>query len=123
MRTAVMIPILLLSSFALLNGLPAGAQERDPTQPPPRAQLAPAPEAKPDQPAAPEIDSGAVLLRDGKYYLVVGTRLYAAGQKIGPYTLERVSETEVWLRYGKELRKLQRFTGIERRTSTERSTP
>lgn len=109
-------------AFALL-ALPASAQERDPTQPPARAQAAPAAEAKPGQAALPEINAASVLLRDGKPYLVVGTRLYAAGQKIGPYTLERVSETEVWLRNGKELRKLQRFTGIERRTSTERSTP
>ena len=110
-------------AFVVLT-MPASAQERDPTQPPARAQAAAAAEAgKPGQPAVPEIDSAAVLVRDGKPYLVVGTRLYAAGQKIGPYTLERVSETEVWLRNGKELRKLQRFTGIERRTSTERSTP
>ncbi len=122
MRTVWSVFAVLTTSVLL--AFSAQAQERDPTQPPARAQAAPAAQAgKPGQAAVPEIDSAAVLLRDGKAYLVVGTRLYAAGQKIGPYTLERVSETEVWLRNGKELRKLQRFTGIERRTSTERSTP
>jgi hypothetical protein len=110
-----------LAIAALLLALPLAAQERDPTQPPARAQVATGTDS--GKPATPEIDSAAVIRRDGKPYLVVGTRLYAAGQKVGPYTLERVSETEVWLRNGKELRKLQRFTGIERRTSIERSTP
>lgn len=106
--------------FALLCVFPLAAQERDPTQPPARAQ---APHVDAGKPAAPEIDSAAVVVRDGKPFLVVGTRLYCAGEKLGPYVIERVGETEVWLRNGKELRKIQRFTGIERRTSTERSTP
>ena len=41
----------------------------------------------------------------------------------GAFTVERIGETEVWLRNGKELRKIQRFSGIERHTATERPTP
>lgn len=56
----------------------------------------------------------SVIVRDGKPYLVVGTRLVAPGQKTGQFKVERITETEVWLREGKELRKLPRFTGIQR---------
>jgi hypothetical protein len=56
----------------------------------------------------------SVIVRDGKSHLVVGTRLVAPGQKAGQFKVERITETEVWLREGKELRKLPRFTGIQR---------
>jgi hypothetical protein len=64
-----------------------------------------------------------VLVRDGQPYLVVGARTYAQGQKLGAYTVERIGETEVWLRTGKDLRKIHIFSGIERHTATERQTP
>ena len=103
--------------------LPARAQERDPTRPPAGAvTVAPAP-GEVAKPALPEVDSAAVVVREGKPYLVAGTRLFAVGQSIGPYKIERIGETEVWLRNGKELRKIQRFSGIERHTATERPTP
>ena len=98
-----------------------GAQERDPTLPPPGVSDAPAAEkGKADLPA---IDGAAIVTRNGKPFLVSGTRLYAVGQSIGPYKIERIAETEIWLRQGKELRKIQRFNGIERHTATERPTP
>lgn len=109
--------------LAMLAGLPVEAQERDPTRPPAGTfTQAPAPGEKAKS-ALPEVDSAAVIVRDGKTYLVAGTRLYGVGQSIGPYKLERIGETEVWLRNGKELRKIQRFSGIERHTATERPTP
>lgn len=111
-----------LALFVMLPAIPVGAEERDPTQPPARAQ-AQASQPAADKSSTPEIDSAAIVVRDGKPFLVVGTRLYSKGEKLGPFIIERVGETEVWLRNGKELRKIQRFTGIERRTSTERSTP
>ena len=52
-------------------------------------------------------------------YLVDGTRLYGVGQKLGAFRIERISETEVWLRNGKELRKLPRFAGIQRKVAAE----
>jgi hypothetical protein len=66
----------------------------------------------------------SVVVRDGKPLLVVGTRLYQQGQQIGLFKIERISETEVWLRNGKEVHKIARFAGIERRAAApERSTP
>jgi hypothetical protein len=98
-----------------------GAQERDPTQAPPGvSEASAADKAKSELPA---IDGAAIVTRNGKPFLVSGTRLYAVGQSIGPYKIERIAETEIWLRQGKELRKIQRFNGIERHTATERPTP
>jgi len=56
----------------------------------------------------------SVIVREGKSWLVVGTRLIAPGQKTVPWVLERITETEVWLRDGTQLRKVQRFAGIQR---------
>ena len=57
-----------------------------------------------------------IIVRNGRPNLVVGTRLYAQGQQLGKARIERISETEVWLREGGVLRKISQFTGIQRRT-------
>jgi hypothetical protein len=59
----------------------------------------------------------AVLVRGGVPYLVVGTRLYAKGQKVGQARIERISETEVWLREAGVVRKVSVFGGIQRQAS------
>ena len=61
----------------------------------------------------------SVILVDGKFYLVVGTRLYAEGQKVGEARIERITETEVWLREGRQLRKVSNFVGVKRRNATD----
>lgn len=62
------------------------------------------------------MDGMAVIVRNGSPHLVVGTRLYAVGQMVDKARLERISETEVWLREGTVLRKIPRFSGIQRTT-------
>ena len=57
----------------------------------------------------------SIIVRDGKPFLAVGTRLYAQGQTLGAAVVERISETEVWLREGRELHKVSQFAGIQRR--------
>lgn len=59
-------------------------------------------------------DGIAVVLREGKPYLVYGTRLYGVGQKIEGYRIERISETQVWIRSASGLKKLERFPEIQR---------
>ena len=59
----------------------------------------------------------AVLVRDGVPYLVVGTRLYAKGQMVGQARIERISETEVWLRESGVVRTVPVFGGIHRQVS------
>lgn len=105
------------------------AQERDPTRPPPEMNVAPAAGTAAAAAAARAQDPFAgqgmtVLVRDGKPYLVSATRLYGVGALMGQYKIDRITETEVWLRDGKELLKFPRFAGIQRRAAaTERPTP
>ena len=99
-----------------LTSAMAGAQTlRDPTQPPPVVAATGLNEA--GQPAAVQSGSVAVIVRKGVPHLVVGTRLYARGQKVGLARIERITETEVWLREDGVLRKVQVFGGVERRAS------
>lgn len=88
---------------------------RDPTVPPLTGGSA-VPGAVP---AVPSIQPGgmAVLVRGGVPYLVVGTRLYAKGQKVGQARIERITETEVWLREAGVQRRLPVFGGIQRQAS------
>jgi hypothetical protein len=102
--------------------LPALSQpERDPTAAPqqspaaPAANAAQAPQTANPLPAAAQ--SLSVVVRDGTPYLVSDTRLYAVGQTVGGVKIERITETEVWLRSGKQLQKIQRFSGIQRRAA------
>jgi hypothetical protein len=98
-------------ALMLLTAVHLHAQDlRDPTLPPPDAGVAPGAAA-----ASPLGDEGmAVIVREGKSFVIVGTRLYAPGQKVGQLRVERITETEVWLRDGRELRKVPRFTDIQR---------
>lgn len=91
---------------------------RDPTLPPHQV-MQPAPQGQ--SVAATEsvpvfMDSVAVIVRDTVPYLVFGTRLYAVGDQLENYRIERITETEIWLRRGKELQKLNRFGPIQRRS-------
>ena len=94
----------------------AGAQSlRDPTLPPAEAAVAGAPAGA----STFGFDSSAtaVIVRNGRSYLAVGTRLYAPGEKLGQARIERITETEVWLRERGVLRKVPLFGGIERRAA------
>ena len=94
----------------------AGAQSlRDPTLPPVEAGVAGAPTAA----GSLSLDSSAtaVIVRNGRSYLAVGTRLYAPGEKLGQARIERITETEVWLRERGVLRRVPLFAGIERRAA------
>ena len=115
----------VLPGFAAIPG--AAAELRDPTQPPLVMRAAPAANnsgtSNPEAQALSDLGL-AVMVRDGTPYVASGTRLYAVGQRVGTYQIERISETEVWLRVGKELKKIPRFAGIVRRAAaSERSTP
>jgi hypothetical protein len=92
------------------------AGPRDPTVPPASALGAPATGAA-QAPSAPDLGPVAVIVRDGRPYLVVGTRLYAAGQSLGDSLIERITETEVWLRQGKTVHRKPIFGGIVRTAS------
>lgn len=111
--------------LALSLGLAGAVQAqgmRDPTQAPREVQstLGLAQDGADPSGLPPAEPTGmAVVVRDGVPYLVDGTRLYGVGQKLGAARIERITETEVWLRSGKTLRKLQRFSGIERKPAAK----
>lgn len=110
MRPKVLQRVALLLWVLLSLGVHAQAL-RDPTLPPPEMGFGSGGRAD----AGPLGREGmAVIVRDGKPFLAVGTRLYAPGQKVGSARIERITETEVWLREGKALRKVPRFAGIQR---------
>ena len=58
----------------------------------------------------------SVMMRGERAYLVVGTRLYAPGDTVGAFRVDRITETQVWLHDGKTLVKVPRFAGIERKS-------
>ena len=105
---------LMGASLFFLTGRVDAQSLRDPTLPP--VQAVPASTAAGGASLSLETAAMTVIVRNGHPYLVVGTRLYAQGQKLGQARIERISETEVWLREGGVLRKVPRFSGIQRRT-------
>ena len=95
---------------------PLGAQTvRDPTLPPTVQSGLPG-SAKKASAAILETGPLTIIVRDGRRYVVLGTRLYAQGQKFGEMRIERISETEVWFLENGVVRKLSRFPGVQRRT-------
>ncbi len=91
--------------------MPLNAQaQRDPTVPPLGG-------GDGGGPAKPRTSQGAwpVVVVDGRVHIAVGTRLYAEGQLLGKARIERITETEVWLREGRELRKIPLYAGVVRR--------
>lgn len=95
----------------LLLAVPVHAAERDPTVAP--AEALPGSTVLPGAPGA-LLQGSNVIVRNGQPHLVVGTRLVAVGQTVGEARLERITETEIWLREGKQITKLPRFAGIQR---------
>ncbi len=87
---------------------------RDPTLPPAESGLT-AQDLQKNAAQAPE-SSLSIVVRDGSFFVVQGTRLLAQGQKLGEARIERISETEVWLRQRGVLSKRQLFAGITRRS-------
>jgi hypothetical protein len=87
---------------------------RDPTLPPQASGAHSAVSSKPRDGRAP----WALLFIDGKPNLVVGTRLYTEGQQLGAARIERITETEVWLRERGQLRKVSNYPSVHRRSVT-----
>ncbi len=98
----------LVSAQALAQQPPA---LRDPTRMP-HAPL-PVRSGADHGPKEPDM-AMAVLFADGKPFVMQGSRLYGVGDKMGAVRIERITESEVWLRDGKELRKVSLYPGVER---------
>ncbi len=92
---------------------------RDPTVPPAGVVASELPVIA--DAGAPVAGAMSVIVRDGRPHLVVGSRLYAVGQVFGQTRIERISETEIWLREGSTLRKVPMFSGVQRRPAASSS--
>lgn len=106
---------------AVFAGASGSQTVRDPTAPPAEATriLGGGAIALPSTP--PLGDGMAVVRRDGKTYLVVGTRLYAPGERVAGMKLIRITETDIWLQDGSTRHKVPRFSGIVRTPSQAES--
>lgn len=93
------------------HGTEAKVSPRDPTMEPRSPEM-----VRPSGPGADEVFKGgfSVIVVDGHPHVIIQTRLYAQGQKFGQAVIERISETEVWLREDGQLRKIPTYVGIER---------
>jgi hypothetical protein len=110
------IRALVLMTLALACLHPAAAQsQRDPTLPPFGFGS-----GSSDARAIPSLRTIraplSVIAVDGRFHLVVASRLYAEGEKLGDARIERITETEVWVRQGRELHKISNFVGVQRRS-------
>lgn len=116
----------LIAWLALLLPLAAAMAQgtRDPTLPPPAPLAAGAGAGSPSV-AHRLADQGplGVIVRDGKPYLMLGSRLYGVGSRVGGAQLEKIGETEIWLRDGKTLLKLPRYAGVMRQPAAPTRTP
>ncbi len=84
---------------------------RDPTQPPPEfAQPGGGERLLPEV-----IDPKHLVVVNGNRFLIWKSRRLAVGDLIEGARIERISETEVWVRNAAGLRKLPIFSGIEKR--------
>lgn len=111
----VRLAVLMLVIGAALPAL--GQELRDPTLPPAVFRQQSASEPPADKASVLGSDGVAVVVREGRAYLVVGTRLYAPGERVDKVLVERITESQVWLREGKNRRIVPFFSGIERTPS------
>ncbi|MFT7300081.1 MAG: hypothetical protein ACI89Z_000534 [Porticoccus sp.] len=110
-----LVPGWLMATAVFFALSPVSAQSlRDPTLPPPPTELTASRLAE----TLLGIESGAItiIVRNGLPHLLIGTRLYAQGEKIGEVLIERITETEIWFRENTVLRKISLFPGVKLRT-------
>ena len=111
-----LLTIAWLAPLALAQMFPMSvspqAIRRDPTQPP---SILAAPTGIARLPANSFRPEHLVTVA-GVRYLVWNSRRYAVGETIQGARIERISDSEVWLRGNDGLRKLPLFSGIEKRS-------
>ena len=104
--------LITLAALGFVCGRDVHAQSpRDPTQPP-AAYATPVGSARvPGDAFKPE----HLVTVNGVRYVVWNSRRYAVGEMIDGARIERISDSEIWLRGAGGLRKLPLFSGIEKR--------
>ncbi len=99
-----------MAAGAAITAAAQSPLRRDPTVPPPTYGAQPPKARDPMDAFRPE----HLVTVDGKRYLMWRGRRYGAGDSIEGARIERLDETEVWLRTERGMRKLALFPGIQK---------
>ncbi len=116
LHRATLLAGFLIAGCASVATAASPGERRDPTVPP--AAYAPRPASAPEP-----IDAFRprhVVTVDGKRYLMWRGRRHAVGESVEGMRIERLEESEVWLRTGKGVRRLPLFPGIQKLPTTDR---
>jgi len=98
-------------TFTWAAAAPTGeAAGRDPMLPPPDARPAAAPGAAPGSAALPQ--ARHLMVVDGVRYVIEGGRRRGVGDLLGGARIERIEDSAVVVRQGRELRRLPLFVGV-----------
>lgn len=101
-----------LCAAGVISSLATAASLPDPTRPP-AALYAVGENTGDDAPSAPALQS--VLIGPGRRVAVINGQTVKVGDTVGDAQLVKISEGEVMLRSGKELRILKLFPELEKR--------
>ena len=101
----------LVMPAAMVGWAATAVPLRDPTQPPAILSMPVGSARLPIDKLRPE----QLVTINGVIYLVWNGRRYKAGETIDGSRVERISESEVWLKTAGKVRKLPVFAGVEKR--------
>lgn len=106
--------------LSLLLCASAGAQEgpRDPMQPPPALRPAAAPSGSAAAEPAPVVARHLMVI-DGVRWVIDGGRRRGVGDLLGGARIERIEDSAVVVRNGKQLQRLPLFAGVVKRPVAE----
>jgi len=105
-------------TFTWAAAAPTGeAAGRDPMLPPPDARPAAAPGAAPGSAALPQ--ARHLMVVDGVRYVIEGGRRRGVGDLLGGARIERIEDSGIVVRQGRQLQRLPLYVGVVKRPVTE----
>lgn len=107
-----------LSALLLTGGAAAQDGPRDPMQPPPAMR----PAAPPGGPAAaepPAVVARHLMVIDGVRWVIDNGRRRGVGDLLGGARIERIEDSAIVVRNGKQLQRLPLFAGVVKRAVPE----
>jgi len=113
MKTAAIVTI----NLVLLAGAAAQDGPRDPMQPPPTLRPAAAPGGTATEPAP--LVARHLMVIDGVRYVIDGGRRRGVGDLLGGARIERIEDSAVVVRNGRQLQRLPLFAGVVKRPLVE----
>ncbi len=113
----------LITAGLLLAGTAAASDSaRDPMQPPPAQRPAAAPGSGNLADAAPVVARHLMVI-DGVRYVIADGRRLGVGDLLGGARIERIDDSAIVVRHGRQLQRLPLFAGVVKRPVPESATP